>query len=70
MLELAAIWELMNKGIIPLKPAACYSEMWNKIVAIMEKQIEKENRETGLIKIFHGINEIADYFVRVLHNSI
>ncbi len=64
LLELAAIWEMMNKGIIPVKPAACYSEMWNKIVAIMEKQIEREERETGLIKIFNTVDDIADYFLK------
>ena len=32
------------------KPVACHSEMWKEIVSIMEKQIEKEKRVTGLIK--------------------
>lgn len=63
LLELAAIWEMMNKGIIGAKPAACYSSMWEKIVAVMDDQILTEGREKGLIKVFSDIDEIVKYFV-------
>ncbi len=62
LLELAVVWELMNKNLIQKKPAACHSSMWSDIIAVMDKQIEHENRSTGLIKSFDNVEEIVDYF--------
>lgn len=61
MLELASLWEFMNKGLIGIKPAVCHSEIWKEIVATMEKQIAEENRRTGLIKHFETVDEIVGY---------
>ena len=66
MLELSAIWELMNKGIIPVKPAACLSQMWEDIVRKMDAQIAKEGRETGLIKTFQSVEDAAGYIIKIL----
>ena len=63
MLELSLVWEYMNKGIISEKPFACHSSLWNEIVPIMEKQIMKEKRRTGLIKCFDKIEECAEFIV-------
>lgn len=61
LLELAYVWEMMNKKIIKKKPVACHSQMWEEIVQVMEKQIEKEGRETGLIKSCGSVDEIVAY---------
>lgn len=62
LLELAAVWELMNKNLLVKKPAACHSAMWGKIVPVMDQQIERENRTAGLIKCFEDVEAIAEYF--------
>jgi len=61
LLELAVVWELMNKNLSETKPAACYSKMWNDIVNVMEKQILKEGRKTGLIKPCDTVGQIVEY---------
>jgi predicted Rossmann-fold nucleotide-binding protein len=61
LLELAAVWEFMNKNIFTVKPVACHSPMWKQIVDIMEIQIESEKRKTGLVKCFDNINDIAEF---------
>lgn len=61
LLELAAVWEFMNKNIMKHKPIACHSAMWSSIVYIMEQQIKREQREPGLVKCFDGIIEIVEY---------
>lgn len=61
LLELASVWEFMNKNLMEHKPVACHSAMWDSIVFIMEKQIMREKRETGLIKCFDTIDEIAGF---------
>jgi len=48
LLELSVLWELMNKNLSDTKPATCHSAMWKSIVEIMEKQIYREGRKTGL----------------------
>ena len=68
LLELAAVWELMNKSLMPRKPIACHSAMWNSIVYIMEKQIQREQRETGLVKCFDTIEEITAFITATLCN--
>ena len=66
LLELSAIWELMNKNLIGKKPAVCHSPMWKEIVAIIDKQISKEKQETGLIKSYESVNEMVDYLCKRL----
>ncbi|MFA3782415.1 LOG family protein [Melioribacteraceae bacterium 4301-Me] len=66
MLELALVWEYMNKNMIKPKPFASHSKMWKEIIKIMEKQIALEQRQTGLIKPFEDINECADYIIKCL----
>ncbi len=66
LLELALVWEFMNKNIIEHKPFACHSSMWKEITAIMERQIAFEQRQTGLIKSFENIDECADYIINSL----
>lgn len=61
LLELAAVWEYMNKNLLDVKPIACHSIMWKEIGSIIDKQLEKEKRVTGLVKYFEDIKELADY---------
>jgi uncharacterized protein (TIGR00725 family) len=66
LLELAAIWEFMNKGLIPVKPVACHSSMWKDIGRIIDKQLEAEQRVTGLVKYFEDVEEIVGFLVKEL----
>ena len=61
LLELAAIWEFMNKNLLPVKPIACHSIMWKQVGQVIDKQIEKEKRVTGLVKYFEDVEEIVNY---------
>ena len=60
LLELAAVWEFMNKDLSPLKPAACHSSVWSEITSTMDKQMLKEKRKTGLIKPFDTVEEMVE----------
>jgi uncharacterized protein (TIGR00730 family) len=60
LLELAATWELSNKGLMEHKPILCYSSMWQGIVSIMNIQMKKEGRDTELVKSFETVEEIVD----------
>ncbi len=60
LLELAFVWELANKKLMEKKPIVCHSIMWEKIISVMEKQIEKGKRKTGLIKPCNDVDEIIN----------
>ena len=61
LLELAAAWELSNKGLMDHKPILCHSSMWQGIVSIMNIQMKKEGRDTELVKAFESIEEIVNH---------
>lgn len=61
LLELTAVWELINKNIMARKPVACHSSMWNEIVTIINLQMQREDRDTDTIKAFENIDEIVSY---------
>lgn len=63
LLELAAVWEYVNKGLIDNKPIVCHSSMWKTVVDVMDKQMISENRKPGLVKCFDTIDEIVKYFL-------
>ncbi len=61
LVELAIVWEFINKNMIEEKPIAVHGEMWRDITDLMEKQIVREKRKTGLVKKFLDINELANF---------
>jgi len=60
LLELAASWELANKGLMDHKPILCHSSMWQGIVSIMNIQLQSEGRDTKLVKSYESIEEIVE----------
>jgi uncharacterized protein (TIGR00730 family) len=66
LLELALVWEYMNKNMIDPKPFACHSNLWKQITEVMEEQIKKEGRKNGLLKYFDDIDDCADYIINSL----
>ena len=66
LLELAAVWEYMNKSLMPQKPIGCHSSMWNSIVSVMDSQILKEKRKSGLVTCFEKIEDCAGFVIQKL----
>jgi len=61
LLELALVWEMINKKMLDTKPVVSHSKMWKEITGIIDRQLSIENRATGLIKNFDTVEEIANY---------
>jgi predicted Rossmann-fold nucleotide-binding protein len=64
LVELALVWESINKNMISEKPIAVHGKMWKEITELMETQIKRENRKTGLVKSFNEIDNLADYIIK------
>jgi len=61
LLELAAVWEYFNKGLLAEKPIVCHSNIWKVIVSEMNNQMKLEGRNSEMVKTFDTIDEISDY---------
>ena len=66
LLELAAVWEYFNKGLLKEKPIAVHSAIWEVIVTEMNKQMKLEGRNSEIVKSFDTIDQIAEYFKTIL----
>ena len=64
LLELAAVWEYMNKNLMKIKPIVCHSLMWKEIGFIIDRQIERERRVSGLVKYFDDVEIMVEYLVK------
>lgn len=59
LLELASVWEFMNKSLLPAKPIIAHSKMWKEIGTTMDLQIKKENRVNGLVSYADTVGDIV-----------
>jgi len=66
LLELAAVWESINKGLLSSKPIVCHSGLWKKIVSEMNQQMKLEGRNQDLVKPLDKVDEIVEFFVKNL----
>lgn len=64
LLELASVWELLNKQFVMQKPFACHGKLWKPLIDSMEEQLVLEKRKTGLIKYFDDIEKCAEYIIQ------
>ena len=62
LLELAAVWEYINKGLSKSKPVVCQSSLWKNIVSEMNQQMKLEGRKTDLVKTLDAPDQIVEYF--------
>ncbi len=69
LLELALVWELINKKILNIKPIVSHSTMWKEIAEIIDKQLIIEKRVAGLVRNFNTPEEIADYLYHSLADN-
>ncbi|GAB4297756.1 MAG: hypothetical protein Kow0098_22340 [Ignavibacteriaceae bacterium] len=63
LLELSFVWEYLNKGILKNKPVVCHSDMWERIILIMNRQLAAEGRRTDLLLHYQSIEEIVSYLI-------
>lgn len=68
LLELATVWEFMNKNIMRKKPIVCHSKYWIDIVGIINQQLKREGKGYDLVKSYYDIEECANYIIQKLKN--
>lgn len=61
LLELAAVWEFINKKLILPKPAACFSSLWKEVGNLINSQLALEKRDTKIISFFEDEESIVKF---------
>lgn len=69
LLELAAVWEYINKDMMKAKPIACHSSIWKKIVSEMNEQMKIEGRSTDIVRTFDTTVQIVQYLKESFINT-
>lgn len=64
LLELAVVWEYMNKKLLDHKPVACHGAMWKPLLELVDERMLFENREAGLVVHYDSIEACADYIIK------
>lgn len=62
--ELAMVWELINKRLIPLRPLLCWGEFWRPIVEIFGQDGTQDPRLNTL-----GFPERRGELIQIVHNA-
>lgn len=68
LLELAALWEFMNKGLLAQRPAVALGAVWHPVVAAVQRQLREEGYEEGARLI--RVEETPEACVSVLHRHL
>lgn len=66
LLEFAAVWEFMNKGLISSKPIIVHSMMWKEIGKIVDTQLGKEKQTTGFVSYADSVEDI----IKILNSKL
>lgn len=66
LVELALIWEYMNKKIMHVKPAAAAGSMWNGLLESIEARQNLEGRPNEIIKLFDNPLQAGEFVISEL----
>jgi len=64
LLELAVVWEMFNKGVLPPKPVAVHGEMWKCLIDTMKRRMEFEKRSPIPLQHFRTVKECFEFVAR------
>lgn len=66
LLELAVVWEYLNKGLMKNKPVVALGEIWEDLIQLVDKRMIFENRNEGLVKQAANVEECMDILLKSL----
>ena len=67
LLELAAVWEMMSKGIIPRKPLLTFQPFWTPLIQMITKEISTEQPASTVIQEVRTPDECVRLLNQLLH---
>ncbi len=66
LLELAAVWELLNKKLMPPKPFIILGDTWMELYKLINKRMEFESREKDLAYPARNIFDCVEFLTKVI----
>ena len=72
LLELAAVWELMNKSVTPKKPIVVVGDFWTSVVETLKKELASEGLQdsTHFVTVVQTPSECVEILKKKLGVSI
>jgi predicted Rossmann-fold nucleotide-binding protein len=72
LLELAAVWEFMNKGLVREKPIVVVGDFWNNVIGTLQEELAWEGLEncTRYVTVVESAAECAAYISSRLNEGI
>jgi predicted Rossmann-fold nucleotide-binding protein len=72
LLELAAVWELMNKGLMKNRPIVVVGRFWNNVVQTLQEELAWEGLDqcTKYVTMVDSPSEGAQFIKHKLNRNI
>ena len=69
LLELAYVWEYINKHIMPQKPVIVVGDFWSTIIDTVRKELQEEKGEvSNYVRVVHSPEECVNVLIRRLND--
>ncbi|MCF6269420.1 MAG: LOG family protein [Melioribacteraceae bacterium] len=66
LVELSIVWEYVNKNLMQAKPIFANGEMWKPIIETIDRRMEYENRQTGIVNYIENIEDCERVLLELL----
>ncbi|MEX0602331.1 MAG: LOG family protein [Bacteroidota bacterium] len=68
LLEFAAVWEFINKGMLPERPIVVLDDFWDPVIGTLRPELEWEGIGdcTRFVKQAHSVEECVEYLQKRL----
>jgi uncharacterized protein (TIGR00730 family) len=70
LLEMAAVWEFVNKRVIPYAPIIIVGDFWSAVIETLKGELRREGFSTDLVQRVQTAEECADLLTQLLRKPI
>jgi len=66
LVEFSVVWEYVNKKLMPTKPICVHGEMWKPMIDTIDKRLEYEKKQTGIVKYLENVEGFETELLKLL----
>ncbi len=66
LVELSIVWEYVNKKLMASKPIFAHGKMWKPMIETIDKRMEYEKKQTGIVKYLINIEDCVNELLKLL----
>ena len=65
LVELSIVWEYVNKKLMASKPIFAHGKMWKPMIETIDKRMEYEKKQTGIVKYLKNIEDCVNELLKL-----